>query len=244
MNINIDIEKLKEKQEIVSVILLGGAAILVVLTFIAITKYSLLSTKTKNIILSAIKQSERTDTDIKQVFTDTQNLAKSLITNNLFAPQIIEVTQVPQEEIIIPVNPVEEGDVTAILDNSAYINGTWYSVGDTIPGTGGSARIVAIKDDYVTIEFNNRTENFYPIDAKTQVSQITSTNPMSSMMDGISFNGDSISIDTSTVRDMMQRMFDRGGGMMGGFPGDMGGGMMGGRGGGRGGGGRGGFGGF
>ena len=247
MNLNINIEELKEKQELVSVILLGGAAILVILTVIVITKFFLLSTETENIILNAIKQSKRTDADIKQVYADTKALADSLSTNNLFAPATFEFTQddEPEEETVIFENPVQSGGVTAILDNMAYINGSWYSPGDRIMGSGGSARIVAIKGDYVTIEYNNQTENFYPIDATTKVSEVSSNNdPMSSMMGGaISINGNDITIDRSAIRDMMSRMFDGGGpgGMMGGFGGGMEMDMMGRRGRGSG---RGGFGGF
>ena len=246
MNININLEELKEKKELVSIVLLGGAAILVVLTCIWVTKYFLLSTKTENIILNAIKQSKRPQDEVDKVLADTQGLVENLRMNNLFAPPANNDNQVAQR--VVPVNPITE--ITAIIGNTAYINNGWHSVGDSIPGTGGSAKITAIGLDYVTIDFNGRTENIKPINAATRASDISTSNSMASMMGGgISINNGSITINSSTVNDILSRMTQRGGGMMGG--GMMGGGGRGGRGGGgmgggggRGGRGGGGFGGF
>ncbi|MBN2588845.1 MAG: hypothetical protein JXA96_03205 [Sedimentisphaerales bacterium] len=237
MNLNINLEELKEKQELVSVVLLGGAAILVVLTCIWITKYFLLSTETENIILNAIKQSKRTQAEVDNVIADTDEFVQSLIMNNLFAPPALQNTDIQR---VNPVNPIRE--ITAILDKSAYINDDWYSVGDSIPGTGGSARIVAIETNYVTVEFNGTSQNLYPLKATTRASEITTTNSMASMMGGgITINGGNITIDSSAVNNILSRITQGGrGGMMGG--GMMGGGGRGGRGGGRGG--RGGGGGF
>ncbi len=249
MNLNINLEELKEKKELVSIILLGSAAILAVLTCIWVTKYLLLSTKTENIILNAIKQSQRPQTEVEQVLADTQNLVASLRTNNLFAPPVIETPIT--EERVIAVNPINE--ITAILGNSAYINSSWYKAGDEVRGSGGNAKIIAIGLDSVTVEFNGMTEILKPINATTRASEISSTNPMASMMGGgISFSNGNITISTSAASDILTRLTGRGGmmgGMMGGDMmggGMMGGGMMGGgggrggRGGGMGGGGRGG----
>ena len=248
MNLNINLDELKEKKELLSVVLLGGAAILVVLTCITITKFFLLSTKTENIILNAITQSKRPQAEVEKVLDDTRQLAENLRMNNLFAPPVVQ-TQT-KRPAVVPVNPVTE--VTAIIGNLVCINENWYSIGDTIPGTGGSARISAIGLDYVTVEFNGATQNLYPIQASTRASEISSTNPMASMMGGaISFNNGNITISSSAASDILSRL-TQGGGMMGGMMGGggrggRGGGMMGGGGGGgrggRGGGG-GGFGGF
>ncbi len=252
MNLNINLDELKEKKELVSIVLLGGAAILVVLTCITITKFFLLSTKTENTILNAIKQSNRSKQDVEKALEDTRTLAENLRMNNLFAPPVIETTITEQR--IVPVNPVTE--VTAILGNLVCINENWYSIGDTIPGTGGSARISAIGLDYVTVEFNGTTQNLYPIQAATRASEISATNPMASMMGGaISFNNGNITINSSAANELLSRITQggmmggmmggggrggRGGGMMGGGMGG-GGGGRGGRGGGMGGGGFGGF---
>lgn len=250
MNLNINLDELKEKKELVSVVLLGGAAILVVLTCITITKFFLLSTKTENIILNAVTQSKRPQQDVEKVLAETQALAENLRMNNLFAPPVIQ-TQT-ERPAVVAVNPVTE--VTAILGNLVCINENWYSIGDTIPGTGGSARISAIGLDFVTVEFNGAKQNLYPIQASTRASDISATNPMASMMGGgISINNGNITISSSAANDILSRL-TQGGGMMGGMMGGgrggrgggMGGGGMGGggRGGRGGGGGGGGFGGF
>jgi len=122
MNLNINLDELKEKKELLSVVLLGGAAILVVLTCITITKFFLLSTKTENVILNAIKQSKRPQQEVEQALANTQLLVENLRMNNLFAPPVNQTAN--ERPQVVPVNPITE--IRAILGNRTNINDNWY----------------------------------------------------------------------------------------------------------------------
>src|SRR5512135_51234 len=140
MNININLEYLKEKKELVSIALLGVSALLAVWTCVKITEYYLLSTKAENDVLNAIKKSERSQAEVEKILADTQEVANALINNNAFtlnrASEVVEAAP--------PANPVEV--IRGIFGNLALINNQWYSVGDRIPGTSGAfATIVAIQ---------------------------------------------------------------------------------------------------
>jgi hypothetical protein len=234
MNMNINLEHLKEKKELVSVILLGGSALLVVLMLVNITRYFLLSTRTENIILNAVRQSEKPKEEVNKILASTQQLADTLKENNSFAPP-------PSQQTEAPTNPVTE--VRAILGKSAWINDRWYGVGDMV----GGARIAAIEPIYVAIEFNGQTTNYYPLRASMleETQTATSGNNLINMFGGMNNINNLISQFTQRMGGMRGgRGGGRGGfgGNNGGFGGRGGGGYGGGGfgGGGRGGGGRGG----
>ncbi|MBN1973767.1 MAG: hypothetical protein JW787_09025 [Sedimentisphaerales bacterium] len=241
---NINIESLKEKKELVSVVLLGGAAVLVVLMFIKITNFMMLSTEVENIILSAIKHNEKPQEEIEKILASSQALADTVRANNAFAP-MRQVASNNVEQTIT--NPVRE--VTAILGSITWINDQWYTVGDQIRGSSGTATVAAIETDYVAIEFNGVTENFYPLKAAVRISENSITSP-----NAMSLSSNNLTLNLGNIDSLIQRFTSEmgsmrggrggmmggmmgggmGGGMMGGM-GDMGGGMMGGMGGGMGG---------
>ncbi len=211
---NINIEYLKEKKELVSVVLLGGSALLVVLMLYYITSFFTLSTKTENIILNTVKRNETSKDKVTQILQSAQNMADALIQNNPFSPP-------PQQETqqVAADNPITE--VKAILGNTAWINNQWYAVGDSIQG----ARITAIDGNYVTVDFNGQLSQFSPYNAT-----IVAT-------DATQYNGNL----NNNLSNLINQLTGGRGGMMGG--GMMGGMMGGGRNTGRGGRGGGGFGG-
>ena len=244
---NINFEYLKEKSELVSLVLLGGSVLLIVVAFAKVSKYFMLSAEAKTVITKAIEQNKQQENNVQKSFDEATNLAANLKRNNLFAPQILE-----QAETVRPTNPIRE--IRGIWDNMAWINDRWYSVGDTIQG----ARIVAIENQYVTIDFNGRQQNYSTLDAS-----ILLADTMDTGRNNINISGGITNLlgnlssgrNSSNITDLMQQMSGMrgrggmdmgsgyGGGGFGGGRGGMGGGRGGGGRGGRGGGGRGGFGG-
>ena len=236
MDINLDY--LKEKKELVSVILLGGSALLIVLIFMKVTGFFVEIAQDKNIIASAIMQNKQNPEDIDKILAQEQTLADELSRNNLFAPQIQEQVIQTEEVRQFPIT-----EIRGILGKSVLINGQWYSVGSRVQ----NATIQSISPSglYATIEFNGETRDFSPLDASVIVSQ--NQTGMTMGMTNIMGGGISSSNINSLITDFMDRsgsdIINRltGGGMMGGRGGMGGFGGGGGRGdGGGGGGGRGG----
>ena len=64
---DINLEYLKEKKELVSVILLGGSALLIVLIFMKVTGFFVEIAQDKNIIASAIMQNKQNPEDIDKI---------------------------------------------------------------------------------------------------------------------------------------------------------------------------------
>jgi hypothetical protein len=225
LNMKINLESLKEKKELVSVFLLCCSVLLIVLTFVEITRSYSDTTKIENTLLRATKQSEISQEEIDKVLASTQQFADKLKQNNAFAPYV------RQDQVVqAPTNPVTE--VRAILGKSALINNRWYTVNESI----GSAKIVAIEPMFVTIEFNSIKTDYYPIRASLIEPSTTQTNGFN--MSGGNMISGMGNIMNMNVSDILQTLTGgrggRGGGMMGGM-GGMGGGRGGGMGGGRGG---------
>ncbi len=142
------LDYLKEKKELVSVVLLGVSAFLAVLILVKVTGFFTASARAENIVKTAIAQNTEDANDIDKYFAEYKKLADALEKNNLFAPP-------PPKQ-----HPVKE--VWGIFGNEVLIKDKWYKVGDTV----GEAKIVAIGPTQATIEWDGKEKTFAPIDAK------------------------------------------------------------------------------
>lgn len=144
---------LKQKKELLSIVLLGLSALLAVFILFKITSFFTDSARAENVVKNALDGINSESIGIEQYFTKDRNLAETLTRNNLFSPA-------PPKE-----NPVKE--VRAIFGSQALINDNWYSEGQTIQ----DAKIVAIEPMQVTIEWDGRQTSFRPLDASMPESQ-------------------------------------------------------------------------
>ena len=78
MDMNINLEYLKEKKELVSVVLLGGSALLIALMFVKISTFFVQSAKAETIIADAIIQNKNRDADAEKVFNETTAFVSNL----------------------------------------------------------------------------------------------------------------------------------------------------------------------
>lgn len=141
---------LKEKTEIVSIVLLGFSACTAVFILYRIINFSAVTARAENVIKTAIEQNATETRNTEQYSAKDREIAKNLISNNPFAlPATLE-------------NPVKE--VRAIFGNQILINNRWYSEGDMISG---SAKVVTIEPTQVIIEWNGDSKTFRPLDAST-----------------------------------------------------------------------------
>ena len=142
------LDYLKEKKELVSIILLGVSAFLAVLILVKITGFFTASARAENIVKTAIAQNNADANDMDKYFAKYKVLADELKKNNLFVPT-------PPKQ-----HPVKE--VLGIFGDEVLIKDKWYKVGDTV----GEAKIVAIGPTQATIEWDGNEKTFAPIDAK------------------------------------------------------------------------------
>jgi len=138
---------MKEKKELVSVVLLGISAFLAILILVKVTGFFTASAKAENIVKMAVAQNNTNAKDMDRYFAKYKVLADALKKNNLFAP--------PQPRQ----HPVKE--VWGIFGNEVLIQDKWYKVGDKV----GDAKIVAIGPTQATIEWDGKKQTFAPIDA-------------------------------------------------------------------------------
>jgi hypothetical protein len=143
MNLNY----LKEKKELVSVVLLVVSAFLAVLILVKVTGFFSASAKAENIVKTAIAQKNADDEDMDKYFAKYKVLADALKKNNLFTPT-------PPKQ-----HPVTE--VLGILGNEVIIRDKLYKVGDKV----GDAKIVAIGPTEVTVEWDGMEKTFAPINS-------------------------------------------------------------------------------
>ena len=149
------LDYLKEREELVSVVLLGVSAFFAVLILVKVTSFFTASARAEGLVKKAIRQN-KADNDIDKYFTKYKEIANELKENNLFAPS-------PPKE-----HPVKEKDVTGILGDEVWIKGKAYKVGDMV----GDAKIVAIGPTQVKIEWDGKEKSFLPINAEdTQPSE-------------------------------------------------------------------------
>jgi hypothetical protein len=142
-----NLDYLKEKKELVSVVLLGVSAFLAVLILVKITGFFTASAKAENIVKTAIAQNNADAEDMDKYFAKYKALADELKKNNLFVPT-------PPKQ-----HPVTE--VLGILGNEVIIRDKLYKVGDKV----GEAKIVAIGPTEVTIEWDGKEKTFAPINS-------------------------------------------------------------------------------
>ncbi len=142
------LDYLKEKKELVSVVLLGVSAFLAVLILVKLTGFFTAPAKAELLVKKAVAQNNTDANDIDKYFAKYKALANELKKNNLFAPP-------PPKQ-----HPVKE--VWGIFGNEVLIKDKWYKVGDKV----GDAKIVAIGPTEVTIEWDGKEKTFAPIDSK------------------------------------------------------------------------------
>ena len=141
------LDYLKEKKELVSVVLLGVSAFLAVLILVKVTGFFTASARAENIVKTAIAQNNADAEGMDKYFAKYKVLADELKKNNLFAPP-------PPKQ-----HPINE--VLGIFGNEVLIKDKWYKVGDSV----GEAKIVAIGPTEATIEWDGKEKTFAPIDA-------------------------------------------------------------------------------
>ncbi len=141
------IDYLKEKKELVSVILLCVSAVLAVSILVKVTGFFTASARAEKIVTDAIAQNTEDANDIDKYFTKYKVLADALKKNNLFAPPVAKQ------------HPVKE--VTGIFGDEVIIRDKLYKLGDKV----GDATIVSIEATQVTIEWDGKKKTFAPIDA-------------------------------------------------------------------------------
>jgi len=142
------LKDLREKKELVSVVLLGVSAFLAVLILVKVTGFFTAPAKAELLVKKAVAQNNMDANDMDKYFAKYKALANELKKNNLFAPP-------PPKQ-----HPVKE--VWGIFGNEVLIKDKWYKIGATV----GEAKIVAIGPTKVTIEWDGKEKTFAPIDAK------------------------------------------------------------------------------
>jgi len=138
---------LKEKKELVSVVLLGVSAFFAVLILVKVTGFFTASARAESLVKKAIAQNETDANDMDKYFAKYKVLAEALKKNNLFVPSA-------QKQ-----HPIKE--VWGIFGDEVLIKDKWYKVGAGV----GDAKIVAIGPTEVTIEWDGNKKTFAPIDA-------------------------------------------------------------------------------
>jgi peroxiredoxin len=138
---------LKEKKELVSVVLLGVSAVLAVSILVKVTGFFTASARAEKIVTTAVEQNTEDANDIDKYFAKYKMLADALKKNNLFVPT-------PKKQ-----HPVKE--VIGIFGDEVIIRDKLYKVGDKV----GDAKIIAIEATKVTIEWDGKKTKFSPIDA-------------------------------------------------------------------------------
>ncbi|MCH8118142.1 MAG: hypothetical protein IIC00_00270 [Planctomycetes bacterium] len=143
------LKDLREKKELVSVVLLGVSAFLAVLILVKVTGFFTAPAKAELLVKNAVAQNNTDANDIDKYFAKYKALANELKKNNLFAPPAAKQ------------HPVKE--VWGIFGNEVLIKDKWYKIDDTV----GGAKIVAIGPTEVTIEWDGKEKTFAPIDSKS-----------------------------------------------------------------------------
>jgi hypothetical protein len=149
----VKIDYLKEKKELVSVVLLCLSVALAVSISVKVTGFFTASARAAKIVTDAVAQNTEEANNVDKYFTKYKMLADALKKNNLFAPP-------PARQ-----HPVTE--VSGIFGNEVIIRDKLYKVGDKV----GDATIVSIEAKQVTIEWAGKNKTFSPMDAKSPFQQ-------------------------------------------------------------------------
>ncbi|MHC4666439.1 MAG: hypothetical protein ACYS9T_10890 [Planctomycetota bacterium] len=138
---------LKNRKELVSVVLLGISVFLGVLILISAVGSFVTSARAEKLIGDAVARSELDPNAAEKYLAQSKETADKLKKKNLFAPPA------PKK------HPVKE--VSGILGSEVLIKGKWYKVNDKV----GDAKIVAIEPTFVRIEWGGKEKIFAPISA-------------------------------------------------------------------------------
>ncbi len=141
------IDYLKEKKELVSIVLLFVSAVLAVSILVMAAGFFTASARAEKIVNTAVAQNTEDSNDIDKYFTKYKLLADAIKKNNLFAPP-------PPKQ-----HPVSE--ITGIFGDEVIIRDKLYKVGDKV----ADATIVSIESTQVTIEWDGKKKTFSPMDA-------------------------------------------------------------------------------
>jgi len=145
------LDYLKEKRELISVMLLVVSAFFGVLILVELAGFFVASAKAEKLIRNAVTGSEPDPNDREKYFAKSKEIVDELKKKNLFAPP-------PPKK-----HPVSQ--VSGILGDEALINGKLYKVGDKV----GDAKIVAIEPTLVKVEWEGKEKVFRPFDVKSTV---------------------------------------------------------------------------
>jgi hypothetical protein len=138
---------LKEKKEVVSVVLLGVSIFLAVLILYKVGSFFAASARAEHLVKMAITQNNTDAKDMEKYFAESKAIANELKRENLFAPP-------PPKQ-----HPVKE--VWGIFGDEVLIKNKWYKVGDMV----GDAKIVVIGPTSIKMEWDGKEKAFAPIDA-------------------------------------------------------------------------------
>ena len=141
------INYLKQKKELIPLVMLGASAVLAGLILMKTTSFFTSLARAESIVQKATAQNNVDENDADKYLAKYKVLADALKKNNLFAPA-------PPRQ-----HPVKE--VSGIFGNEVLIRDKWYKVGDNV----GDAKIVAIEPTQAIIEWDGVKKAFLPFDA-------------------------------------------------------------------------------
>jgi hypothetical protein len=141
------LDYLKERQELISTVLLGASVFFCVLIFIKLVGYSVASARAERFVRTAVGEGVSDANAVKEHVAKAKEVADAMKKKNLFAPP-------PAKK-----HPVKE--VRGIAGDRVLIGGEWHELGASV----GEAKIVAIEPTYVKIEWEGKTKVFAPISA-------------------------------------------------------------------------------
>ena len=133
---------IKDKNKLVSTVLLGISAVLAVCILIKITAFLVTSVRTGMLVKKAVAQSKLGPGEVEKYFAKPKELAKQIKKKSFFA---------------LPPKP--EPMVSGILGDEALMNGRWYKVGDKA----GDVEILAIEPTQVKIKWQGSEKFLAPI---------------------------------------------------------------------------------
>jgi len=140
-------ERVKQKQRLVSTILLGASAFLAILVLLKAGDLIAAPSSPRPLTGGAAARNEMPDANMEELLADARKVAEDLKEKNLFAPP-------PPKQ-----HPVKE--VAGIMGDEVLVGDRWYKAGDTV----SDATIVAIEPSRVKIEWDGNEKYFAPIDA-------------------------------------------------------------------------------
>jgi len=143
------LDYLKDRKEVVSIVLLVVSAFLGVCILIKVAGFFVSSARAGRLVKEAVAQSKPDAKEMEKYFAESREIADELKKKNLFAPLA------PKQQ------PIKQ--VLGILGDEVLIGGKWYKFGDMV----GDAKIVAIEPAQIRIEWDGREIVLAPIDAVT-----------------------------------------------------------------------------